>query len=79
MSDDEPNDGVPGSGAGKVPVSPLPDLDTRIERAREEAEKRRRELGLPDLPPEELDVPAGRKPGKRGKNHRGFQGAPRSD
>jgi hypothetical protein len=76
MTDD---DGVPGSGAGKAPLGPLPDLDTRIERAREAAEQRRRELGLPDLPPDEVDVPAGRKPGKRGKDHRGFQGAARAD
>lgn len=75
MASDEPNDGVPGSHAGKAPTEALPDLETRIERAKEAARERRRELGLPDLAPDEAAAPRGKKPGKRSKNHHGFQGA----
>ena len=45
----------------------------RIEDAKDAARKRRRELGLPDLPEEELEVPRrGKRSGKRWKNHGQF-------
>ena len=45
----------------------------RIEDAKEAARRRRRELGLPDLPPDELAIPPrGKRPGKRRKNHGQF-------
>lgn len=53
---------------------PLPDdAQQRIEQAKEAARQRRRELGLPDLPPDELPPPSrGRRGGKRWKNHGQF-------
>ena len=45
----------------------------RIEDAREAARRRRRELGLPDLPADEVTPPSrGKKSGKRWKNHGQF-------
>ena len=71
MNDD--NDGAPGSDAGKAPTAPLPDLATRIAQAKEAAARRRRELGLPDLPDSEIDAPhRGKRSGKRSKNHGQF-------
>lgn len=74
--EEEPNDSAPGSDAGRAPSEPLPDLDTRIERARDAASRRRRELGLPELPESELEAPRrGKRSGKRSKNHGQFMRA----
>jgi hypothetical protein len=72
--DNLPNDeGAPGSDAGKAPTAPLPDLATRIERAKQAATERRRQLGLPDLPESEVEAPhRGKRTGKRSKNHGQF-------
>jgi hypothetical protein len=70
---DDVHDGAPGSDAGKAPTVPLPDLATRIELAKEAAARRRRELGLPDLPDSEIEAPhRGKRSGKRSKNHGQF-------
>lgn len=65
-STEEGDDGVPGSGSGKAPTEPLPDLNALIERAREDARRKRRELGLPPLSPDELEQPR-QKRGRRAK------------
>ena len=57
-TDDGSNPEVPGSASGSAPMSPLPDRATRLQQARDAADQRRRELGLPD-PPDEVDVPRG--------------------
>ncbi|MET0342983.1 MAG: hypothetical protein ABW252_18395 [Polyangiales bacterium] len=70
---EERNDKAPGSDAGRAPTEPLPDMDTRLEQARDAAQRRRRELGLPDLPENELESPRrGKRSGKRSKNHGQF-------
>lgn len=49
------------------------DAQARIESAREAARRRRRELGLPDLPPDEVAPPKrGTRSAKRTKNHGRF-------
>lgn len=49
------------------------DATQRIEEAKEAARRRRRELGLPDLPADELGLPKrGNKAGKRWKKHGQF-------
>ena len=55
-TDDGSSPEVPGSGSGSALNAPLPDLATRIRQAQDAADRRRRELGLPDLPPDEVDM-----------------------
>lgn len=51
----------------------IEDAQQRIESAREAARRRRRELGLPDLPADEVAPPKrGKRSAKRTKNHGQF-------
>lgn len=61
-------------GAPEAALPPkLDDAQQRIEGAREAARRRRRELGLPDLPAEEVAPPKrGKRSAKRTKNHGQF-------
>lgn len=64
MPDDDPDDPTPklppitglGSASGRAPDGELPPLAVRIERARQAADQRRRELGLPEHVPDELEL-----------------------
>jgi hypothetical protein len=66
---EEARDGAAGE---RLPAN-TDDAQRRIESAREAARKRRRELGLPDLPPEEVTPPKrGKRSAKRTKSHGQF-------
>jgi hypothetical protein len=56
-----PNDKTPGSGSVQVPTEPLPSTRVLIERAKEDARRRRAELGLPPLPEDEQEQPRARR------------------
>ena len=58
MDTDDSTEEAPGSASGRAPSEPLPDLATRIAQAKDAATRRRRELGLPDLPSDEVPRPS---------------------